>query len=215
MARAAEASPRERSEGNAVTKVNSAELKPALRKQVRAALARISREEAIAASNRACILLRTQSIWQRATSILFYASLPSELDLSPLLREALAKGKTVALPRFVEETGLYAAFQITDTGEGLTPGTFGVPEPSAGAPSLALNQLDLALVPGIAFDKDGRRLGRGKGFYDRLLAAVPGAKCGVAFDCQVVSEIPVESHDVLMNFVLTPTRWLAFSRSAA
>jgi 5-formyltetrahydrofolate cyclo-ligase len=62
---------------------------------------------------------------------------------------------------------------------------------------------------------DGRRLGRGKGYYDRLLAAVRGAKCGVAFDQQVVSEIPVEPHDILMNFTLTPTRWLVFGQSAA
>jgi 5-formyltetrahydrofolate cyclo-ligase len=159
--------------------------------------------------------LRAQPLWVEAKSVLFYAPLLLEPDLSPLMTDALAGGKTIALPRFVRETGCYAAFQVTNPAEDLTRGNFGILEPLSTAPSVPLNQLDLALVPGIAFDLDGRRLGRGKGFYDRLLAAVPGAKCGVAFDQQVVREVPVESHDILMNFLLTPTRWLAVSRSAA
>jgi 5-formyltetrahydrofolate cyclo-ligase len=69
-----------------------------------------------------------------------------------------------------------------------------------------LNRLDLVLVPGVGFDLQGRRLGRGRGFYDRLLADVDGIKCGVAFEEQVVSEIPVGPRDVRLNFILTPTR---------
>ena len=68
-------------------------------------------------------------------------------------------------------------------------------------------RLDLVLVPGVAFDLHGRRLGRGRGYYDRLLSQVGGRTCGVAFDEQVVSEVPVEAHDVLLNCILTPTRW--------
>jgi 5-formyltetrahydrofolate cyclo-ligase len=66
----------------------------------------------------------------------------------------------------------------------------------------------LVLVPGVAFDSHGRRLGRGKGFYDQLLAFVRGTKCGVAFDEQIVPEIPIEPHDVRLNCILTPTRWI-------
>ncbi|HLP77584.1 MAG TPA: 5-formyltetrahydrofolate cyclo-ligase, partial [Candidatus Paceibacterota bacterium] len=73
---------------------------------------------------------------------------------------------------------------------------------------VSLNQLDLVLVPGVAFDACGRRLGRGKGFYDRLLADTRGIKCGVAFDEQIVTGIPVEPHDVLVDCILTPTRWI-------
>ena len=75
------------------------------------------------------------------------------------------------------------------------------------APAL-LNSLDLVLVPGVAFDLHGRRLGRGKGYYDQLLAGVCGTTCGVAFDEQIVREVPLEPHDVLMNCILTPTRWV-------
>jgi len=66
-------------------------------------------------------------------------------------------------------------------------------------------------VPGLGFDLSGHRLGRGRGYYDRLLAGIAGVKCGVAFDPQVVAQIPAERHDVNMNFILTPTRWLEFS----
>ena len=66
----------------------------------------------------------------------------------------------------------------------------------------------MILVPGVAFDLHGRRLGRGKGFYDQLLAGVRGTTCGVAFDVQVVRELPQEPHDARVNCILTPTRWL-------
>jgi len=73
---------------------------------------------------------------------------------------------------------------------------------------LSLNRLDFILVPGVAFDLQGRRLGRGKGFYDQILAVVRGTVCGVAFDQQITPEIPVEPHDAVVNCILTPTRWI-------
>ena len=89
----------------------------------------------------------------------------------------------------------------------LSPGRFNVLEPKAGCPSVPLNQLDLVFVPGVAFDFNGRRLGRGKGFYDRLLAEVRGYKCGVAFEVQVIAAVPEEPHDVRVDSILTPARW--------
>jgi 5-formyltetrahydrofolate cyclo-ligase len=68
--------------------------------------------------------------------------------------------------------------------------------------------LDLVLAPGVAFDLQGHRLGRGKGFYDRLLADVRGVKCGVAFDEQIVDAVPVGPLDVGVDCLVTPTRWL-------
>jgi 5-formyltetrahydrofolate cyclo-ligase len=68
--------------------------------------------------------------------------------------------------------------------------------------------VDLILVPGLAFDLRGHRLGRGKGYYDQLLRGLGGITCGVAFDQQIVAGIPVEPHDVRVNRVLTPTRWI-------
>ncbi len=87
-------------------------------------------------------------------------------------------------------------------------GRFGIREPVDRCTHLGLNRLDLILVPGVAFDLNGRRVGRGKGYYDRLLRLASGRKCGVGFDEQLVSEVPVEAHDILLNCILTPTRWL-------
>ena len=90
----------------------------------------------------------------------------------------------------------------------LKTGQFGIREPADACPLIPLNRLDFVLVPGVAFDLQGRRLGRGKGYYDRLLAEVRGKTCGVAFDEQIVEELPLEPHDVLVNCILTPTRWI-------
>jgi 5-formyltetrahydrofolate cyclo-ligase len=133
--------------------------------------------------------------------------LSGEPDIWPLAAVALASGKTVTLPRFVPEFGGYQACAFAGGLTDLAPGQFGIGEPAAHCPTFSLKQLDLALVPGIGFTLDGGRLGRGKGYYDRLLAEVPGFKCGVAFDCQVTTSLPMEPHDVRLNCILTPTRW--------
>jgi len=134
--------------------------------------------------------------------------LPEEPNMWAMLVEALAAGKTVALPAFVAGTSVYTARQIIDPTRDLVLGKFGIREPALSCPEVALNRLDLVLVPGVAFDTRGGRLGRGKGFYDRLLPAVNGLKCGVAFDEQIVDAVPVGPMDVRLNCILTPTRWI-------
>lgn len=166
------------------------------------------REEA---SARARDLLARQPVWREARTVLFYAPLPQEIDLLPLLRRGLAEGKTIGLPRFAPETGVYGAARITDFARDCAAGKFGVFEPSAYCAPLAPNVLDLALVPGLGFDAAGHRLGRGGGFFDRLLAQVAGVRCGVAFDEQLRPFIPAEEHDILLNCILTPTQWLETS----
>jgi 5-formyltetrahydrofolate cyclo-ligase len=175
---------------------------------VRLDLSAVTASERAEASERACQRLYEQPIWQEAKSVLGYAPLPDELDVFPLLERALADGKAVGLPQFEGRTGLYRVCRITDLNQDLTSGNFGVREPNAGCAVLELKQLDLILVPGVAFDLNGHRLGRGRGFYDRLLRDVTGTKCGVASDEQVKKQIPVEAHDVLLDCILTPGSWL-------
>jgi 5-formyltetrahydrofolate cyclo-ligase len=146
-------------------------------------------------------------------AVLFFAPLPDEPDVTTLIDEALRTGRKVALPRFRPDSAIYEAAQIASRND-LRSGRFGALEPVAGCPSISLNQLDLILVPGIAFDLTGRRLGRGKGFYDRLLAEVRGHKCGVAFDVQIVAGLPEEPHDVRIDSILTPSRWQLCQRAA-
>jgi 5-formyltetrahydrofolate cyclo-ligase len=185
------------------------------RRRFRAGLKELSREQREEDSARARDLLRRQTAWQQAGAVLFYAPTTVELDLWPMLDEALQSGKAVALPGFVAELGTYQAFAISDAGRDCAPGKFGIAEPGAHCPPMPLKRLDLALAPGLGFDVSGRRLGRGRGFYDRLLAEMAGGKCGVAFDQQVVGQIPAARHDVNMNFILTPTRWLEISKQVA
>ena len=182
--------------------------KLALRHQVREKLEALTKATQAAASDQARALLRQQKRWNEARVVLFYAPLINELDISPLLTEALAVGKTVALPRFIAEKKLYAAGEIHDLVRDVHPGHFGIPEPTAHCAPIPIYRLDFILVPGIAFDLHGRRLGRGKGFYDVLLTVVRGTTCGIAFDEQIVREVPVEPHDITVHCILTPSRWI-------
>ena len=182
--------------------------KAALRQEIGDILDEMSPEKRASASLQACALLREKPVWRQARSILFYAPMPGELDVWPLFEEAVQAGKLAALPRYIAATQSYAACQVRDLGSYLKPGQFGIREPLPSCPEIELNRLDFVLVPGVAFDLHGRRLGRGKGFYDRLLPAVRGQTCGAAFDEQIVSEVPVEPRDVRLSCILTPTRWI-------
>ncbi len=186
---------------------NISEQKKALRTEVKRVLAAIPGEQRLLASARACSLLEAQPLWQQSRSVLFYAPLPGELDIWPLLDSAITSGKRVALPRYSPVLDLYVPHEICDPLTQVRAARFGIREPVEGCLQVSLNHLDLILVPGVAFDLHGRRLGRGTGYYDRLLSPFRGKTCGVAFDEQIVNELPVEAHDVVLNCILTPTRW--------
>ena len=187
--------------------------KASLRQQVRARLSAIPPAQREAASLQTCSHLQQQAIWKSAGSILFFAPLPIEPDIWPLLEEALAAGKAAALPRFSPVTKTYLAARIQNPDQDLHRGQLGIREPTEACAEFPLSRLDLVLVPGVAFDLQGRRLGRGKGYYDRLLADVRGVKCGVGFDEQIVDAIPVGPLDVQLDCILTPTRWVEAKRS--
>ena len=147
-------------------------------------------------------------MWLEAQSILCYAPLSEEIDVWGLVQDALDARKEIALPQFDRGRRLYRAARVRDLQADLVRGQLGIREPAPTCPAVPLIQLDLVLVPGVGFDQFGHRLGRGQGYYDRLLADVRGTKCGLAFDCQWVTEIPVEPHDVKLDCIVTPSRWL-------
>ncbi|MBI3417157.1 MAG: 5-formyltetrahydrofolate cyclo-ligase [Verrucomicrobia bacterium] len=190
-------------------------LKAALRSRIKEIIRAVPLAERASMSRQACAQLEHLTVWRDAGTILFYAPLADEVDIWPLIEAAFAKGKKVALPRFVPVRGAYEANRVADLNLDIHAGKFGVREPAAHCPDVPLNQLDLVLVPGVAFAVDGRRLGRGQGFYDRLLADVRGAKCGMAFEQQVVLEIPAEPHDQMVDYLVTPMRWVAVGPVAA
>lgn len=176
-----------------------------LRQQARELLRAMTPELQASESLRACELFLSQALFQSASSILLYMPLQLELDIRPIFDRAQSLSKQVALPRFDPATGLYRAFFIGD--KPLAPGPFGALEPAVDLP-VPLNRLDVIVVPALGFDTRGRRLGRGKGFYDRLLSEATGVKCGICFEEQILPEIPVEPHDVGVHYLVTPSRWL-------
>ncbi len=187
---------------------SSAETKAVMRARLRAELKTHSSTLTALASVDLCARLNAFSAWQSARTVLLFFPVASEPDISPLLADALAASKLLALPRFNAATNGYEAVHVFDLARELVVGPFQVREPAAACPMVPLNRLDLALVPGLGFDARGHRLGRGKGHYDRLLAGFTGMKIGVAFDFQIVAEVPREPHDIALDAVVTPTRWI-------
>jgi 5-formyltetrahydrofolate cyclo-ligase len=184
--------------------------KAALRNSAREQLCSLTPPQRESAGQAICARLTALPAWQTTTMILLFVPRHDEPDIWPLAMEARQAGKRIALPRFVAASGSYEAAEISDPAADMVPGKFGILEPRADCKVADLKRLDLVLVPGLAFDRHGYRLGRGKGFYDRLLAAVSGRTCGVAFDAQMISAIPVEPHDIRLNCILTPSLWLEF-----
>lgn len=179
-------------------------LKSRLRAEIRSRLENISPAVRIAESIELCARLETQL--QSARAILFFAPLPDELDIWLLLQKFLATKKICALPCFDSTTQNYLARRVFDLENNIITGKFGIREPASTCEEIALDKFDLVLAPGLAFDLSGNRLGRGKGFYDRILAGASGIKCGIAYEFQLLNKIPAEPHDVRMNFITTPKR---------
>ena len=141
----------------------------------------------------------------KAETIALYAPVDNEIETYDVMREALASDKRVLLPA-VSPAGLEFR-RIADPSE-LRKGVYGIPEPDVGCPLHSLDETDLVLVPGVVFDIAGRRIGYGKGYYDRALQSQEGKGklVGFCYDFQVVDEIPGESHDVRMDMIFTERR---------
>ena len=187
--------------------------KSALRKQIRAALGKISPAVRAVESIELCERLKPQL--RSARTILFFAPLPGEIDLWPLLEESVSAEKTVALPWFDPATQAYRARRVENPADEIVTGKFSVREPASSCVEIPPGKFDLVLVSGVAFDLSGNRLGRGKGFYDRLLAKISGVKCGVGYDFQLLEKSPVEPHDAKVNFILTPGRCVKIAGKTA
>ena len=138
--------------------------------------------------------------WQEARVIAAYAALPGEPDLRPL---DWCQSRLVLLPRIDGET---LVFHAVKSPAQLKPGAFGVLEPDPGeCPSADPASAQIIFIPGLAFTAGGQRLGRGRGYYDRLLATLPSSvlRVGVCFPWQMVDAMPTELHDQSVDLVLS------------
>jgi 5-formyltetrahydrofolate cyclo-ligase len=184
--------------------MTSGERKAGIRRTSRDARAALSASErdlaCRAVAERALSLPEVAS----ARAVLSYAPLPEEVDPAPIVRALRARGARIALPRVCGPGELALHWVESDTP--LEPGAFGIREPSAECAAVAPADLDLVLVPGVAFDAACNRLGFGGGYYDALLASLPSsvARVGLAFDEQMCESVPQEAHDAAMDAVVTP-----------
>ncbi|NOU35206.1 MAG: 5-formyltetrahydrofolate cyclo-ligase [Kiritimatiellaceae bacterium] len=151
--------------------------------------------------------LQSLKIFRSARTVGAYMPLPDEVNIAPLFR---CLEKIFFVPAFDPESGLYRMARLTAE---LKTGRFGILEPAA--PVFAEeNELDLIIVPGVAFDRAGRRIGRGGGFYDRLLPQYRTVRAGVCFDFQYLETVPAEEHDVRANWLITEKRILEIAMNS-
>lgn len=143
--------------------------------------------------------------YRYAHVILAYAPKEDEVNITPIIQDALSKGKKVALPRCSAETGEMSYRLITSLDQ-LHIGTFGILEPDESLPLYAQNdkELSLCIVPAIVYDKDGYRIGYGRGYYDRYLSGSAHTLAGVAYEDFVIAEkLPRGRFDLAVNIIVT------------
>ena len=180
-----------------------------LRKHIRALKKMMTDEERQRQSEMVCRKVMSHPRWQSAKTVLLYHALPDEVDTAWLIKAFLDEDKAwpdtpgekkcVLLPVVVGDELELRVFDGK-----LRQGAFGILEPSHLSELFTdYASIDLAVIPGMAFDKAGNRLGRGKGYYDKTLCRLPNAyRMGVCFDFQFVDEVPSEEHDIRMDEII-------------
>ena len=179
--------------------------KGAVRSELIARRCRLSpdcwRTASIAAQQR---LLALES-FRQATVVALYAPIQQEIDTTLLFASARAAGKHVLYPQ-VSDGQLWFR-PVTDLQQ-LVSGAYGIPEPGLSGSAVPLEKADLVVVPGVAFDQQGHRIGFGKGYYDRCLRqrGRHTTLVGICHDFQLVERVPVEGHDISMQYIVTERR---------
>jgi 5-formyltetrahydrofolate cyclo-ligase len=177
-----------------------AEAKSQLRQQCRKLRASLGEEIRTRASQSICVQLENWPIFQQSQAILTYMPIKSEVDLTPLLTRH--PKKQWILPRILPEEEHRMIFHPYDAGR-LVRHPFGMAEPAADLPTVQPEAIQLALVPGLAFDRRGWRLGYGGGYFDRFLKDFSGVSLGVVFHTLLLNEVPHDSFDVPMQWIVT------------
>ena len=179
--------------------------KTAVRKQLRAITKALTREYKEQASASIARLVLESTEYKAAGSIFIYISMDGEPDTKDIIRQALSDGKAVYVPRCLSD-GIMEAVKI-DSFECLKPGHYGIPEPDAALNSTDVSSFDsetaVAFVPCVGASRDGRRMGHGAGYYDRFLENRSMKKVMLVYAAQIMSEIPCDEHDIIMDRVIT------------
>ena len=180
--------------------------KATVRKEVLAKQAGLSKAERKRKNSQISVKLFSSPEFKKAKVIMFYVSKEGEVDTSSMIKASLKMGKKVSVPVTLRKKRKLIPSRLIDYDKELGQGPYGVPQPKAEyIRPIEPDQIDLILVPGLAFDKSGNRLGRGAGYYDRFLARVPKEvhRIGLAFDFQVFPSLPKSYHDLPVDRVLS------------
>lgn len=168
----------------------------------------LSKEEVNLRSEKIKERLYSLAEFKKSKNILTYISFKNEVDTINIIRGLLIKKEKNVLVPYVDKDKLIQISRINSFDD-LEPKTFGILEPKEDKiKNFDINELDLVIVPGIAFDKNGHRIGYGYGYYDRLLGKLGKntTKIGLCYDFQLIDKIPEEKHDVPMDIVITEER---------
>jgi 5-formyltetrahydrofolate cyclo-ligase len=189
------------------------EAKRALRQRVLAARDALSEIERAAASAAIAERFRQRADFAAARAVLVTLPFRNEWDTRVLVRAALRDGKTIAAPRVDDATRMLELFAIADPERDVALSRQGIPEPAPHCLPVPRERVDFVVIPGIAFDPNGNRLGYGGGYYDRLLPLMPGAaRVAGAFDVQIVAQVPVGPNDITIDAIVTESRELTVPR---
>lgn len=181
-----------------------------LRQEILARRDQLTELERRVKSERICTTLLALEEIQKSNNIFIYISFRSEVETIPIVSALLQQGKNVSVPLTRVAEKRLDIVAIKDPENELAAGYCNIPEPReaiAAARTLAPETLDLIILPGSVFDQRGGRFGYGGGYYDRLLARIPSAgRCGLAFEVQMVQQLPLQEHDQLLDCIVTEDR---------
>lgn len=181
-------------------------VKQQIRETIREKRDAMAKEEVERKSGAIAKKLEATVEYREAKTVLFYAAKGNEVQTKKLINDALKSGKKVLLPITNTAAGELGVAEIRDYSSDLKPGAFGIMEPKQRS-AVEEEEIDVVIVPGVAFDKDGHRLGYGLGYYDKLLHRLTkAAEIGLAYDFQVVEKLPRESHDRPTDMIVTESR---------
>jgi 5-formyltetrahydrofolate cyclo-ligase len=183
------------------------ETKDELRALIRRRIAGIGPDLADLKSRQATESLVSCEEFVRANTVFVFLSMTSEPSTDALIAIAVTQGKRVAVPKTIWNSGEMLVVAFGGDEEELSVGEKGIREPR-GSETVPIGDIELAIVPGVAFDDLGNRLGRGGGFYDRFLSSEEfvGVSCGLAYEEQVVDRVPTTDHDQPIDMLITDSR---------
>ena len=178
--------------------------KDPLRGQLKSRLVQISSDQRAEKSRKICGYILDSQPFQSAAVVMAFLSLPHEVDTTPLILAAWQKGKTVVVPKVSWEQRHMIPVEIASLETGIQKDRLGLRTPVAGVP-VPFDDIDLVITPGLGFDRQGNRLGRGGAYYDRFFSShnVRAVKWGVGFSEQLYPDIPHTDDDVPMDAVVT------------